>query len=141
MVIRKIKTSDSEKISDLLTQLEYPDSAPFLQRKIRLLADNPNEHAVVAVDELDEVVGFISIHIIAQIALEKDFARISYFCVDESRRSAGIGKLLEENCEKVARANNCDRIEVHCHSRREKAHLFYYRQGYAESPKYLIKKL
>lgn len=31
--------------------------------------------------------------------------------------------------------------ELHCHSRRKQAHKFYNRQGYAESPKYLIKML
>jgi hypothetical protein len=32
-------------------------------------------------------------------------------------------------------------MEVHCHSRRSEAHRFYARQGYIESPKYLMKML
>jgi ribosomal protein S18 acetylase RimI-like enzyme len=71
--------------------------------------------------------------------MEGDFARISYFAVDENYRSMrrkNAGRILCTGCER-----KCDRIEVHCHTRREKAHLFYYRQGYEESPKYLMKKL
>lgn len=141
MKIRTIKESDHGVISDLLSQLGYPDTEGFIKEKIRTLLENPNEYLVVIENENEHVFGFISVHIIPQIALEGDFARISYFAVDENYRSLGAGKTLEEYCTKIAKERNCDRIEVHCHTRREKAHLFYYRQGYEESPKYLMKKL
>nr|WP_199162253.1 GNAT family N-acetyltransferase [Elizabethkingia sp. ASV34] len=141
MKIRTIKESDHGVISDLLSQLGYPDTERFIKEKIRTLLENPNEYLVVIENENEHVFGFISVHIIPQIALEGDFARISYFAVDENYRSLGAEKILEEYCTKIAKERNCDRIEVHCHTRREKAHLFYYRQGYEESPKYLMKKL
>lgn len=141
MKIRTIKESDHGVISDLLSQLGYPDTERFIKEKIRILLENPNEYLVVIENENEQVFGFISVHIIPQIALEGDFARISYFAVDENYRVLGAGKILEEYCVQVATERNCDRIEVHCHTRREKAHLFYYRQGYEESPKYLMKKL
>lgn len=112
-----------------------------IKEKIKALLETPNEYLVAIENENEQVFGFISIHIIPQIALEGDFARISYFAVDENYRSMGAGKMLEEYCVQVATERNCDRIELHCHSRREKAYLFYYRQGYKESQKYLIKKL
>jgi len=87
------------------------------------------------------ILGFISLHFIPQIALEGDFARISYFAVHERARGGGIGQALEEYCVKLARERGCELIEVHCHTRRERAHAFYYRQVYEESPKYLIKRL
>ncbi|MCL1674761.1 GNAT family N-acetyltransferase [Elizabethkingia meningoseptica] len=141
MNIRNMMESDHEVISDLLSQLGYPDTEKFIRQKINTLLNNPNEYAVVLEKEEKNVVGFISIHIIPQIALEGDFARISYFSVDENFRSQGAGKLLEEYCELIAKERNCDRIELHCNYKREKAHRFYYRQGYTESPKYLVKKL
>ncbi|AHB70531.1 hypothetical protein P262_03037 [Cronobacter malonaticus] len=61
--------------------------------------------------------------------------------MSSNARSKGIGRLLESEGETLARARGCDRIEVHCHSRRSDAHRFYYRQGYTESPKYLCKSL
>ena len=87
------------------------------------------------------ILGLLSLHIIPQIALAGDFARISYFAVETSTRSNGIGRRMEEYATQLAREKGCELIEVHCHSRRARAHEFYARQGYNESPKYLIKRL
>jgi hypothetical protein len=48
---------------------------------------------------------------------------------------------LEAKAVEVAQRRECDRIEVHCQSRRTVAPGFYKRQGYQESPKYLVKRL
>lgn len=80
-------------------------------------------------------------HFIPQLAFEGSFARISYFVVDEESRGEGIGQEMEALCEEEARRHQCERIEVHCHTRREKAHHFYKQCGYEESPKYFIKHL
>ncbi|MFD2838943.1 GNAT family N-acetyltransferase [Azotobacter vinelandii] len=65
-----------------------------------------------------------------------------FFCVDEASRGSGVGAALESYATELAIARGCDRMEVHCHSRRTDAHrFFYHRQGYEESPKYLIKSL
>jgi GNAT superfamily N-acetyltransferase len=87
------------------------------------------------------ILGTISLHFIPQIALQGDFARISYFSVDGNARGRGIGQEMEAYCTQLARERGCELIEVHCHSRRVRAHAFYYRQGFEESPKYLIKRL
>ncbi|HEY4108273.1 GNAT family N-acetyltransferase [Puia sp.] len=87
------------------------------------------------------ILALLSLHFIPQIALKGDFARISYFAVDEQARSRGIGRELEAEATRLARERGCVLLEVHCHTRRTRAHEFYYRQGYEESPKYLIKRL
>ena len=87
------------------------------------------------------VKGFVSLHFIPMIGVGKDFAHLSYLIVDESYRSEGIGRRLEETVTHIALEHGCDRIVAHCHSRRTRAHAFYLRQGFIESPKYLIKKL
>lgn len=89
----------------------------------------------------EPVVGVIGLHFISQLADLGDYCRITYFCVSPHCRSQGTGAALEAQAVDLARARGCDRIEVHCHSRRTQAHQFYYRQGYTESPKYLIKSL
>ncbi|UKB85752.1 GNAT family N-acetyltransferase [Chryseobacterium sp. MEBOG06] len=136
-----MKKEDQNAVAVLLDQLGYPDTGEFIAQKIKNLLNDPDEYLTVVENSEGKVTAFISIHIIPQIALKGDFARISYFSVDENFRSSGLGKQLEEYCEKIARTRKCDRIEVHCNGKREKAHQFYYRQGYTESPKYLIKKL
>jgi GNAT superfamily N-acetyltransferase len=140
MEIRIATEADAEKIAGLLAQLGYPRSEGFIREKIRELTSHPDGELSVAVDG-GKVVGFISLHFIPQLALPGDFARISYLCVDESVRSQGVGQRLESYCERRAREHGCGRIELHCHSRREQAHRFYFRQRYEESPKYLMKKL
>ena len=140
MGIRKAEIQDGDAISKLLNQLDYPDTDAFIKKKLEKLLSHPDEELLVYEDG-GEVTAFISIHFIPQVALEGDFARISYFAVDSSIRSKGIGRELEEYCTELAKERNCDRIEVHCHSRRIEAHRFYTRQGFTESPKYFMKKL
>jgi GNAT superfamily N-acetyltransferase len=139
MEIRRAQLSDAQAIQHLLRQLDYPDTAHFLKKMERMLSA-PDE--VMLVYELnDKVVAFISVHFIPQIALHGDFARISYFAVLGGTRGKGIGGEIMEYVTALAKERNCDRIEVHCHSRRSDAHRFYFRQGFKEDPKYLIKSL
>ncbi|PLT32842.1 GNAT family N-acetyltransferase [Bacillus sp. V5-8f] len=127
-------------MSSLLTQLEYPDTEQFIKDKVETLLMETNEELLVF-EEDEKVIALISIHFIPQLAVKGDFARISYFAVDTNIRSKGIGPKIEEYSTDLAIKRNCDRIEVHCHSRRKDAHRFYMRQGFTESPKYFIKML
>lgn len=138
--IREATVADADRIADLLTQMGYPGTECFIRDKIVQLKTHPDAELLVATED-DKVLGFISIHFIPQIALLGSFARISYFCVEEKDRGKGIGTHLEAYCERLARERGCDRIELHCDNRRKKAHHFYYRRGYEESPKYLMKML
>ncbi|NCB41974.1 MAG: GNAT family N-acetyltransferase [Clostridia bacterium] len=140
MGIRKARIEDWKSISALLDQLGYPDTERFIKYKLKKMLAHPDEEILVYQCE-DAVSAFISLHYIPQIGLEGDFARISYFAVDKLERSRGIGKEMEEYCVQAARDRGCDRIEVHCHSKRVDAHRFYVRQGYQESPKYFVKKI
>lgn len=140
MTIRRAEEKDCDAIVRLLGQLDYLCGEESVLDKIRGFSNDDNEKLLVAEDN-GIILGFLSIHFIPQIALEGDFARISYFCVDAEHRSEGIGDLMESHCAQIARERGCDRIEVHCHSRRSDAHRFYVRQGYEEAPKYFIKQL
>ena len=130
MQIRTATSEDSAAIAALLTQLDYPGTAPFMPQKIAQLTVHPDARLLVAEDEVGQLLGFIGLHFMVQLALPGDFCRITYFCVSDQARSAGVGRRLEAAAEDEARARGCDRIEVHCHERRTDAHRFYYRQGY-----------
>ena len=132
--------ADAPAISALLDALGYPGTEAFMERRIAQLIAHPDEALLVAVDD-GEVIGVISLHFIPQLALNGDICRISYLCVSERARGRGVGALLEEHAESLARQRGCDRIELHCHERRTDAHRFYHRQQYLESPKYLYKSL
>ncbi|WP_419392767.1 GNAT family N-acetyltransferase [Cytobacillus praedii] len=138
--ISKVKIEDCKQISLLLNQLDYPDTDLFIKEKVEILLMDPNEELLVF-EEDKNVIALVSVHFIPQLAVKGDFARISYFAVDKNIRSKGIGRKVEEYCTNLAIKRECDRMEVHCHSRRKDAHRFYIRQGFTESPKYFFKIL
>ncbi|WP_233236672.1 GNAT family N-acetyltransferase [Bordetella sp. LUAb4] len=138
--LRSPTVADSAAIAQLLASLGYPGTDSFIEHRVAQLIAHPDEVMLAAV--LDGVVlGIISLHFIPQLALAGDFCRISYFCVSERARGAGIGALLEGKAVEIARERGCDRIELHCHARRVDAHRFYLRQGYEDSPRYFFKSL
>ncbi|MHA4896642.1 GNAT family N-acetyltransferase [Pedobacter sp. PWIIR3] len=137
--IRIAQKEDCPAIGLLLDQLGYPTEPAFLTQKIMQLVDDPN-HSLIVYDD-GGVKGVISIHFVPQIAFANDYAIISYLTVDEWVRSKGIGRQLEEHCVTLAKARNCNKIELHSNIRRADAHRFYERQGYEESRKCFRKKL
>jgi len=140
MLIRDAQAGDAEAIVALLADLDYPAGVEFIESQISRMRGNPD--SVLWVSEINrQVCGFISLHFIPQLPLEGDFCRISYLCVSGEHRGAGIGQRLLERAESLAAERGCDRMEVHSHSRRVRAHQFYARADYEESPKYLIKRL
>ncbi|MGB3201489.1 MAG: GNAT family N-acetyltransferase [Nodosilinea sp.] len=140
MQIRPGELADSEAIAALLTDLGYPTAAALVAANLRRQLVHPDAALLVAVEN-KAVIGLTALNFIPQLALAGDFCRISYFCVAPEARGRGVGAALEDAACELAQARGCDRMEVHCHSRRERAHQFYYRQGYTESPKYLQKTL
>src|SRR4051812_45313334 len=100
-MIRRALYTDWPWIVRLLDQLDYPDTGKFLENRLARLLDDPAEVLLVWEDDSAPnpvsptpgipVLGFLSLHFIPQIALKGDFARISYFSIDETARSQGIG--------------------------------------------------
>jgi GNAT superfamily N-acetyltransferase len=140
MPIRNATLADHSAISALLTQLGYPGTEDFLPANLEKMLGQSQSRVLVYEDE-GTVAGFIAIDFLTQLVVKGDFIRISCFSVDKNIRGKGIGKALEDHITELGKERNCDRIEVHCHTRRVDAHRFYYRQGYVESPKYLMKSL
>lgn len=135
--LRPACAGDAPAIEALLSQLGYSGSDSFLAARIEQLLAHPD--AVLLVGEWSgRVVAVISLHYVAQLALRGDFARISYFCIETAARGHGIGRRIAQHCEMLARARGCDRMELHCHSRRVDAHRFYEKLGYVESPRYYM---
>ncbi|UOE51535.1 GNAT family N-acetyltransferase [Mucilaginibacter sp. SMC90] len=140
MAIRSATIADHTAISNLLAQLGYPGTEDFLTGNLEKMLGQSSSQVLVYEDD-GEVAGFIAIDYLTQLVVKGDFIRISCFSVDENTRGKGVGKALEDYITELGKERNADRIEVHCHTRRADAHRFYYRQGYSESPKYLMKSL
>lgn len=140
MRVRAAVLADKDAIVALMTALDYAGTESFIDARLMQLLAHPDEALLVATED-DEVQGVLSLHFLPQLALAGDICRISYFCVDGHARGAGVGRHLLLEGEALARQRGCDRIEVHCHSRRKRAHAFYQREGFCEAPKYFAKLL
>lgn len=140
MEIRAARLGDRHAIAELMTVLGYPGTEALLTQRMQQLLAHPDEALLVAADGA-QVLGVLSLHFLPQLALAGDIGRISYFCVDDRARGAGVGRRLLAEGEALAHRRGCDRLEVHCHSRRERAHAFYLREGFVEAPKYFAKLL
>lgn len=138
--IRSAEMQDAEMIAILLGQMGYPQQFSQLQKRLQQLIAHPQEMLLVGVHD-NRVCGFLSLHYIPQLALVGDFARISYFCIDEALRHQNIGQQMLHYAEQRAIQHGCDRLELHSSAHRTGAHRFYQKHGYAESPKYFIKML
>ncbi|MDP9080720.1 MAG: GNAT family N-acetyltransferase [Bacteroidota bacterium] len=139
-MIRDAMIKDAAAIRSLLDQLEYPTQDGSVERKIPEMLAHP-DHELLVYQHGEAVAGFVSLHFVPQIGLLGAFAIICYFAVDKAYRSKGIGAKLEAHCIQLAKQRKCDRIQVHCHIRREDAHRFYERQGFKETRKYFTKDL
>ncbi|CAH0322001.1 Aminoalkylphosphonate N-acetyltransferase [Rahnella aquatilis] len=140
MLIREGTVQDAPVLAQLLGDLDYPNRSEAIAERVAKMAVNPDSRLLVAETE-GQAVGFISLHFIPQIALAGEFCRISYLCVSDHARGSGIGQKLLDEAERLAADRGSDRMEVQRHTRRVRAHTFYARAQYEESPKYLLKKL
>ncbi|MBJ9936489.1 MULTISPECIES: GNAT family N-acetyltransferase [Acinetobacter] len=140
MHIRSAKSEDIQAICDLLKQMGYSQPLALIQEKFELLNHDSKSQILVAEEE-GEICGFLSLYFIPQIALQGDFAKICYLCVNENMRSKGVGHLLVQEAEQLAKRHGCDRMELHSGVQRPLAHQFYLREGYVEAPKYFRKAL
>lgn len=140
MLIREAQLEDGEDLTRLLDQLGYPDTDGFIEDRIRALSDDKDSGILVCLWE-NRPVGFLAYHLFLQLGLEGGFCRIAYFCVDEMYRGRGVGEALEAEIVRIATKKKCDRIELHCSEHRARAHGFYQKLGYRESPRYLMKSI
>lgn len=138
--IRLAQPADAPSLTRLLTQLGYPGTKDFIAGHLASLLADPREVLLVWA-EGDTITGFLSMDFSIYPPIKGLVATIKAFAVDEHARNRGVGAQLEAEATRRATERGCDRIVVHCAERRTRAHEFYYRQGYEEDPKYLIKRL
>lgn len=102
--VRKTTVDDARSCASLRESLQYSSTLSSLEKRIAPILENPDATLLVAaLTSKDQVVGFISVHIIPQLRLEGEIARNGFFVVDEVCHGAGIGKLLEVHAEELSR--------------------------------------
>lgn len=138
--IRTATYKDAPAIKLLLEALGYTTRMSILVNQLETMFGK-NDDEVLVYELNKEIVGFVSVHFMPQLAFDGGLVLISYLSVDELVKGQGVEKALEEYIVKEARLRKCDRIQVHCMDWRVPAHLFYLQQGYQEYPKFFSKRL
>ena len=128
VTIREVEMTDAQAIRTLLEQLGYFQSIVLIEKKIEQFKQDQDQFLFIA-ELQQQIVGFLSLSMIPQIATEGDFARIAYLCVDEKCRGQKIGQVLLNHAEDIAKQGGCDRMELHSSDHRKQAHQFYLRWG------------
>ncbi len=130
--IRPMEVRDASAVAKLTGELGYPvDEVDLVDRLAVVLAD-PADHLVfVAVDEDDVPVGWS--HVERMRILERPpVAQLMGLVVGAEHRSRGIGSALLGASEAAARAWGCRTLLIRSNVKRERAHEFYERAGYAK---------
>lgn len=140
MKIREAKINEIEKIAVLMEQVAriHYDGRPeiFKKNSIEIIRNNVieilgnNEKTIlVAIDDKLDLSGVLIYKIkeVKEHINVKDFKIIwiDEIVVDEKYRKMGTGKLLMKEVEKIAKIENCSRIELNCWSFNENAIKFY----------------
>ncbi|WP_459558446.1 GNAT family N-acetyltransferase [Lacunimicrobium album] len=121
-------TTDLPTIATLFTQLGYPLTPTQLQQRLLTLDPTKNE-TLVAVNNSDLPLGFLHLRINDSLLVDPRLEVVALI-VDEAARSQGIGKLLMEHAEFIARSKGLADIIVWSNITRADAHRFYQSLGY-----------
>ncbi len=131
LTIRQIELADAESAGELSGHLGYPASADVMRRRIEALAGRTDH--VVFVATLDgSVVGWIDVGLVQHLQGEP-YGEIGGLVVSTGHRSLGIGKQLVARAEAWVREQGVPQMLVRSQIKREDAHRFYLREGYART--------
>jgi GNAT superfamily N-acetyltransferase len=127
-VIRELTCSDAQRVAELNAQLGYDADVHQIRSRLDRLGRDAAHHAI-GVEAPQGLVAFA--HFFERPAIEKGFDMVvQSLVVDSAMRRSGIGRLLMERIEHVARSMCCDTVALSSQISRNDAREFYKRLGY-----------
>jgi GNAT superfamily N-acetyltransferase len=127
---RSMAMQDVERVAELSAQLGYPVSKADLQSRFMRIATTIGHALFVALDENNTVVGWVHVHNIDRLEVER-YADIGGIVVDAAVRGHGVGRALMLCAEAWARDCGYDRVKLSSGAHRIEAHAFYEHIGYS----------
>ena len=146
VTIRKAKKNDVPVILGLLYELGRPkpekdaDVDTFRKLVKKYLNDSDKEILVAENNEI-EIMGLVSIMYLSRLNQTNHEMYIPELVVLEKFQRKGIGKMLIESCENLAKEKNCFRIRLESGTQRKGAHEFYKKLGFVYSANSFSKTL
>jgi len=141
MTIDKLKKQEIPEILELYKELsEYENKIATSEEVFDMMDSDKNYYLLVA-KENDKIIGTVLGIVCYSIPLVgTPFMVVEDVVVKEEFRQKGVGKMLFEEIDKIAKMNNCGYTILVSGEKREIAHKFYEKQGYADKVKGFRKK-
>jgi GNAT superfamily N-acetyltransferase len=127
--IRAPVLGDSPAVATLLEELGYPADVRRVERRLDFLQQLP-DYALRVAEIEGAVVGLGAVNILWAVHTDQPTAMVTALVVAETARRRGVGKVIVESLEGVARSHDCGRIIVTTALHRAGAHAFYEQMGY-----------
>jgi GNAT superfamily N-acetyltransferase len=128
--------NNSKRIFELLDQLDRPSPKDRDEyRKFKRIIDyyidlkNPN-HAILIATIGSEIIGLVSYVLLDRLNQRSREFWIPELVVSRVYRNQGIGKLLIQKCESIAKRKHCYRMRLESGNDRIKSHQFYKKMGF-----------
>jgi GNAT superfamily N-acetyltransferase len=138
--VRDAQPDDAPAAAVLLEELGYPSSEDEFRARFARFLEVAGTHLIAAEDG-GEVIGLAAMQVMPLVHRDLPVARITAMVVRSDRRGAGVGRVLEEKLEAIARGEGCGRIDLTSRHRRKDAHAFYLALGFEETSVRLVKNL
>ena len=130
--VRQAKTSDVRAVRDLLDQLGYTFTVEAVESRLNLLTASGDDPVILAVQD-DAVLGLIALQFAWMLQVDEPVARVTALVVRDGGRGSGVGRLLVDAGDQVARQAGCKTLELTTAVARTDAHAFYRKLGFANS--------
>ncbi|WP_255991971.1 GNAT family N-acetyltransferase [Chitinolyticbacter albus] len=133
--VRPAKPTDSNRIAELYAQLVDSPVINVMPERIAQLSDDPNTALFVCEHNgLVEGTALVSLCADAMFGFQP-FAVVENIVVNQAHRGTGLGAALLQHIEAFCLGKDCSKIMLLSAIRREKAHRFFEREGFAGSSK------
>ncbi|PEA80822.1 GNAT family N-acetyltransferase [Bacillus pseudomycoides] len=128
--IRKATVNDIEALCSLTKELKGSDiSYVDMQNRLQFVEMSPFDFLYVY-EEDDHIFGFLGFRIRENLEDVTRYGEISIISVDSTARRKGIGQILMEYAEQLAKEHNCIGTWLVSGTQRKDAHPFYKKLGY-----------
>jgi len=138
--LRKLSINDLDELILLLGQLWIgkPIDQEAVKKVIEKGLNNGHQFYICATDD-EKLIGYCSLTIKNNLWMAANLGNVDELVVDSAYRNRGIGKMLMNGIENIAKRQDCKRVELDSAFHRTIAHEFYEGLGF-EKRAYLFTK-
>jgi ribosomal protein S18 acetylase RimI-like enzyme len=127
--IQPLAAHDLTAAAELLTQLNPETPAAIIAERLRVLLADHSHYELIGAFSGGKLVGVAGAWIATKIWCGR-YLEIDNLVVDHEQRSAGIGSLLVQHLEAVARERDCKIVVLDSYTANHPSHRLYHRLGF-----------